>query len=218
MNTATNPLARAPLWILLVLVAMAGAGCTQSMVLKPEADVPVPLATQLPLHVAVHYPEEFRNYVYVENTDDRQNWSIDCGESQVELFDTVLPSLFAQVSRADGIPYTAESGVDAVLVPAVDQMQFALPHETRTDLYEAWIRYNITLYTPEGQEITQFALTGYGKSTTSLFESRDDGLNSAINAAFRDAGARLTLGFRNNQAVKPWLAAKQAEREPETKL
>ncbi|MEJ8566363.1 hypothetical protein [Elongatibacter sediminis] len=193
------------------VVAVAVTACSQSMVLKPEAEVPPPLASQLPLHIAVHYPEEFRTYVYEENSDDRQNWSIDCGPSQVVLFDQVLPALFAEVSHVNEIHAAAGSGLDAILVPRVEDMQFALPHETRTELYEAWLRYSITLYEPDGRKITEFPLTGYGKSTTSLFSGREDGLNSAINEAFRDVGARLTLGFRNNQAVRPWLLAKQAE-------
>lgn len=217
MNAISKPIVRASLRVLLAAVALAGVGCSgQSLVLKPEVEVPPPLATQLPLHVAVHYPDEFRGYVYEENSDDRQNWSIDCGPSQVVLFDRVLPSLFAEVSQADGVPFAGPPGLDAILVPKVEEMQFALPHETRTDMYEAWIRYSVTLYQPDGTKIAEFPLTGYGKSTTSLFEGREEGLNSAINAAFRDVGARLTLGFRNNQAVKPWLAAKQAEADPET--
>jgi hypothetical protein len=197
--------------VLMAVAMLASVGCTQSLMLQPEAEVPVPLAMQLPLAIGVHYPEAFRNYVYAENTEDRPNWAISCGPSQVALFEAVLPSLFSRVVHVDVTSRPDDPELDAILMPEVEEMQFALPNETRTEMYEAWIRYKITMYQPDGQPIVEFPVTGYGKSTTALFKGKDDGLNDAINSAYRDVGAKLTLGFAQVGAVQPWLADKQAE-------
>ena len=195
----------------MALAVMALLGCTQSLVLKTTTDVPVPLATKLPHEVAVYYPEAFRSYVYEENTEERPNWAIQCGESQVTLFDRVLPSVFSRVVHVDGVSQLNGRTVDAILVPEVVDMQFALPHETRTGMYEAWVKYVVHVYDPEGQPVAEWPVSGYGKTETAMFTGRDEGLNVAINSAFRDVGAKLTLGFAALELFKQRSAARQSE-------
>ena len=186
------------------------SACNQSLTMEAKTDVPTPLAVKLPINIGVHYDENFRNYTYEENSEDRQNWSIKSGTSQVDLFDRVLPSMFQDISYIEDISGTLLTNVDGVLVPEVEDMQFALPRETKSDLYEVWIKYKVSLLDKNGDLVADWPVTGYGKSSTEFLKSRDKGMQAAINSAFRDAGARFALSFSRIPPVRQWLAANPA--------
>lgn len=201
-STEIRPFAWRVVPFLLVLLT----GCERSLTLETETDVPTPLAIQLPLAMGVYYDEGFRNYVYQENSEDRPNWEIKSGDSQVELFDRVLPSMFIEVNYLADIASAYGSGVDGIIVPTVEEMQFALPSETRSDLYEVWIKYKIQLLEENGDLVADWPVTGYGKSSTEFLKSRDKGMQAAINSAFRDAGAKMSLNFTRIPPVRQWLS------------
>ena len=184
-------------------LVLALAACEQSMSLKVDSDIPTPLVTTMPVTMGVFYDDGLRNYVFEENSDDRPNWKIESGESHVALFEQILPSMFREVKEVGGI--TAGAAVDAVITPNVAEMQFALPAETSTDFYEAWIKYNMALYDGDGEPIANWSVTGYGKSSTEFMKSRDKGLNAAVNQALRDAGAKFALGFPRIEEIGAWL-------------
>jgi len=184
------------------------SGCNNSLSIKTAIEVPEPQIAKVPLSVGVFYEDELKNHVYTEDSEDRPGWKIDTGESQVELFNRILPAMFQDVKQVALIESGGNGGLDAVLAPHVEDMQFALPRETGTDLYEAWIKYRLNLYDQAGVAIANWTISGYGKSTPEFLGSRDEGLQQAINGAFRDAGARLALSFTRNEEVKKWLAKK----------
>jgi hypothetical protein len=181
------------------------AGCTSSFNLQTKAQVPTPVMSQMPLTMGVYYDDKFRHYVYEENTDDRKNWHIDNSKSRIALFQQILPSMFLKVQEVSGTSAAAGDRVDAILSPQVEEMQLSLPKETFSDLYEAWIKYKIQLYQPDGELIAEWPLTGYGKAEEGFFNSRSKGLNSAIDEAMRDIGAKLAIGFSKQEAVRRWL-------------
>jgi len=184
------------------------SACEQSLTLETKTDVPTPLTLKLPLDIGVYYDDKFRNYIYEENSEDRPNWAIKSGASQVQLFDRVLPSMFQSVVHLDSISATPTDNVDGILVPEVAEMQFSLPRETRSDLYEVWIKYKLKLLDPNNGVVAEWPVTGYGKSSTEFLKSRDKGLQTAINSAFRDAGAKFALTFTKIPAIRQWLASK----------
>ena len=183
-------------------------GCNDSLNIKTESEVPVPQLSQLPLDVGVYYEEGLRNHIYSENSEDRPNWKVNTGDSQIKLFDRILPAMFRTVQQVDGINTAAANKLDVVLVPHVEDMQFALPRETGTDLYEAWIKYRLNMYDNQGVAIADWTIAGYGKSPTEFLGSREEGIQEAINSAFRDAGARFSLSFTRNEDVEKWLSGK----------
>lgn len=193
-------------WLVPALGAIALAGCTKSVSLKVDAEVPVPVVAKLPVDMGVLYEAQLRDHVYTENTDDRPDWKIESGSSQVALFNQLLPPMFRSVKEVSGIPASG-AGVQAVLSPQIEDIQFALPYETKSDLYEVWIKYNIRLYDPDGKLIASWPVSGYGKSSEELLKSKDEGLNAAMKLALRDAGAKLALGFDKVPDVRGWLAA-----------
>jgi major membrane immunogen (membrane-anchored lipoprotein) len=70
------------------------AACEQSMILETNLDIPQPIDITLPLNIAIFYEKSLREYVYTENSDDRRNWAITIGPSQIAIFDKVLPSMY----------------------------------------------------------------------------------------------------------------------------
>ncbi|MFQ5660407.1 MAG: hypothetical protein ACE5GZ_08260 [Gammaproteobacteria bacterium] len=196
----------------IILLSSIVSGCEQSMALKVESSVPAPLLTKIPLTMGVYYDDQFRHYSYKENSSDRKNWDIESGASQVALFNRILSSMFREVKPVTSLPESgADTGVDAILSPSIEEMQFSLPRETKLKLYEAWIKYKITLYSNDGSVIAEWPLTAYGKTTTEFLKSRDKGLRAAIELALRDAGAKLAIGFPNVGGVKQWLATSLGE-------
>ncbi len=195
--------------LLLILTA-----CEQSMTLRVESEIPTPVIERMPVKIGVFYQDELRNYVSEENSDERPKWKIDSGSSHVYLFEQILSSMFQEVTEVAGT--TAVATVDAVLAPSVAEMQFALPAETKTDFYEAWVKYDMELYNQDGSRIANWSVTGYGKSSTEFMKSRDKGLNAAVNQALRDAGAKFALGFPMVAEISAWLEQKTAESVGET--
>lgn len=187
-----------PVGLLLILTA-----CEQSMSLRVDTEIPTPVIARMPVKMGVFYQDELRNYVYEENSEDRPNWKIESGSSHLALFEQILSSMFEEIIVVAGM--SAGTTVDAVLAPSVADMQFALPAETKTDFYEAWVKYNMELYNQDGSRIADWSVTGYGKSSTEFMKSRDRGLNAAVNQALRDAGAKFALGFPKVEEISAWL-------------
>ena len=183
------------------------AGCNQSLDLKVDSEVPTPLVNKIPMAMGVYYADSFRNYAYHENSAERKNWDIESGPSQVALFDQVLPSMFKQVKHVKALPLGDNAGVQAVLVPSIQEMQFSLPKETHLDMYEVWIKYMIRMQDANGNVVAEWPITAYGKSTTKFMKNREQGLNGAMQLALRDAGAKMAIGFPKVTEVKQWLAA-----------
>ena len=187
-----------PVCLLLILAA-----CEQSVSLKVDTEIPTPVIARMPVTMGILYRDELRNYIYEENSDERPNWKIESGSSHIALFEQILGSMFEQTKEVTGTD--SDATVDAVLSPSVAEMQFALPAETKSEFYEAWIKYDVELYNRDGSPIANWSVTGYGKSSTEFMKSRDKGLNAAVNQALRDAGARFALGFSRVEEVGAWL-------------
>jgi len=174
---------------------------------------PAPLVQKLPLTVGVYYDDAFTNYSFIEindNTGDDQ-YIINSGASQVELFNTMLPAVFEQVVHLDSIDSAANfNNLDAVFVPAIEAFQVGLPQKTRLNVYEIWVKYNMRLAKANGDYIADWVMTAYGKSPEETFQSVDAGVNDAANVALRDLAASFTLGFSNIPEVNEWLRSQNA--------
>jgi len=153
------------------------------------------------------YPEELRNFSFTEIDDytGDDQYIINSGASQVELFNTVLPALFENVVLLDSLDSPQAGNIDAVFVPAIEEFQLGLPSKTKLKVYEIWVKYNMRLENPNGDYIADWVMTAYGKSPTESFQSVDDGVQGAAVVALRDLAASFTLGFTGIPEVNEWL-------------
>ncbi|RME62298.1 MAG: hypothetical protein D6782_12500 [Alphaproteobacteria bacterium] len=187
------------------LLWLAGA-CSSSVDLAVQSSVPAPVVSPLPVRMGLYYDDSFQTWVHRESSEDREGWQIDIGAAQRNLFDTVVPLMFEEVHSVSALRASDTAPVDAIISPELVQVQIALPEETHTDFYEAWMKYRVGLYDPAGALITSWDIVGYGKVTKGgLFTSKEKWLNLAIDEALRTVGAELVLGFAARNDVRQWL-------------
>jgi hypothetical protein len=196
-----------PGMLVAVLTAMLTLyGCAASTIVI-DGNYPSPLVQKLPITVGVYFPETLRNFSYTEiddNSGDDQ-YIVQSGASQLELFNTVLPALFQNVVMLDSP--TAPDGLDAVFVPDLTEFQLGLPQKTKLKVYEIWMKYNMKLQKSNGDYIADWVMTAYGKSPQENLQSVDTGVQDAAVVAMRDLAASFTLGFTSVPEVSEWLKA-----------
>jgi hypothetical protein len=95
--------------------------------------------------------------------------------------------------------------VDAVLIPEVVELQYALPAQTNVKVYEIWIRYRLQLVTSGGDPIADWNMSAYGKTPTALLQTDQSAVNLAAVMALRDAGANFATSFGRVPEVQAWL-------------
>ena len=193
----------------LIAVTLLLASCAAKTI-DISGTYPSPLVRKIPITVGVYYPEELRNFSFTEIDDytGDDQYIVNSGESQVELFNTVLPALFENVVMLDSLD-NRSADVDAVFVPAIEEFQLGLPQKTKLKVYEVWVKYNMRLEDPNGEYIADWVMTAYGKSPTESFQSVDAGVQDATVVALRDLAASFTLGFTGIPEVNEWLTENQ---------
>ena len=158
--------------------------------------------------MGVHLNADLLAYVHSEKLEASGDWGIDLGGAQQSMFTNLLTGMFEQMEFVAD-PQSATVDVDGVLVPNIEEVQFSIPSQTRTDYYEVWIRYQFKLYSGDGQLLADWPLTAYGKANQRNYGLQTDqpGLQAAALAACRDAMAFFTVQFQGVPPVKDWLAA-----------
>lgn len=168
---------------------------------------PTPIVEQFPYRLGLYYPPQFNQYIYQETNKERGELSIDIGSAQVELFNTLLNPLFQHVETVQQAqaPKT-DIPLDLVLTITVDDFQYTVPKETKVDMYEVWIKYNIQVLDPQGALIADFLLSAYGKTPSEMLKGENESLNQAMIVALRDAGAAFIIQFDKVPEIKKWLS------------
>ena len=186
-----------------------------------EGEFPTPLVDQRDLAVGVVANPKFQNFEYEEKSKDRLKWTIGTGGAQEKLLYTLLHAMFREVTTLQDLPAGATPApVDLVLVPRVKEFQYAMPRETKVNIFEVWIKYSIQVYDRQGAMLADWVMPAYGKTPTAFLKSEDDALNQAVIMALRDAGANFITGFDKVPEIKAWLSTPRsplntAAREPE---
>lgn len=189
--------------LIFILLLASIQSCTNT--LEVQGTFPRPVINQLPLQVAVHYEERFRSYRYIEKSERRSKWEIGIGNAQVALFDTVLPAMFKGVVQVTDIIPKENDNIDLFFQPNIEEFQYNMPRETKVNMFEVWIKYNMKVYDGQGLLIADWILTAYGKTPTAFMKSEESALNEAMIVALRDVGAGLTLKFSHIPEINTWL-------------
>ncbi len=223
----------------LLLAALIGvAGCQGGTSVTVDIRVPQPLVDPIDARMGVYFDDTLKTYIHEEELDDHGSYRIDIGASQAPVFSQVLDAMFDSVvpvarqtpvqdepapaatpapkpvaatfRSADGLA----PNVDGILVPNIEEVQFAIPDQTGGEFYEVWIRYRMQLFDADGTPLSEWPLIGYGKANQrnhGTMDRKEAGLNEATIWALRDAAALLSFQFRNRTEVKDWLAAVEGE-------
>ena len=197
----------APWGLLLALWVLALGGCGGAHVAVPPV-LPVPLVQRLPLTMGVYLSNDLVTYVYKKKLKDSGEWEIDLGSAQTNMFHNLLSGMF-QAVRPVAAPDAADSDVDGILVPSIEEVQFSTPDQTRSKYFEVWVRYRFQLRDRDGSLVGEWPMTAYGKANAGNYglNSRKPALQAAALSALRDAMAFFTIQFRTVPAVKSWLHA-----------
>ncbi len=197
--------------LLAALLALAGCGAKEVVV---QGQFPDPLMSKLPLTLGVWYDEAFRQHEFFDEAKGRaeSDWLVRTGEAQVDLWDTLLGGMFERVVPMDARPAPGQTdpAVDAVLIPRVDELQYAIPAQTNIKVYEIWMRYAFELVTTQGETIAEWTMTAYGKTPTAFLQSDEAAVNLAAVVALRDAGAHFATSFPRVPEVAAWMETLEA--------
>lgn len=195
-------------WLVAVTLLALLGGCGPAEVVV-KGNFPSPLMQKLPITLGVWYDEDFAHHEFFEEakTKAESSWLVRTGEAQVQMWDSLLNGMFQRVLPMNGKPGPGQMNpsVDAVLIPHVEELQYAIPAHTSVKVYEIWMRYRLQLVTTGGQPIADWTMTAYGKTPTAFLQSDQEAVNLAAVMALRDAGANFATHFTRVPAVQEWL-------------
>jgi hypothetical protein len=196
------------LWLAAALLVGLLAGCGPAKVVV-EGEFPPPTMMKLPLTLGVWYDQEFSTHEFFDEAKSKteSSWLVTTGQAQLEMWNTLLNGMFRQVVPMKGKPGSGQMNpaVDAVLIPQVAELQYAIPAHTNVKVYEIWIRYRFQLVTTGGEPIAEWTMPAYGKTPTAFLQSDQAAVNLAAVMALRDAGANFATSFARVPAVKAWM-------------
>lgn len=179
-------------------------GCAGANVLV-ETTVPIPLVERIPINMGVYYDQTLTDYIHEKDLNKLGKYRIELGSTQVPVFERLFETMFSNITRVDSIK-APDTTTDAIIVPRVDELQFSVPEQTRSDFFEIWIKYKIGVYDNKGTLIIDWPLMAYGKSNSRNFGSfgspSRSGLNEATVRALRDAVAHFSFYFPHVPEIK----------------
>ena len=127
-------------------LALLGACGTNQVTVRPAGNsFPAPLVSKIPLVMGVWYGDDFSNHEFSDITKSKAkpDWIVKTGQAQVRMWDVLLGGMFEKLVHLSTMPSPdgEHPGVDAVLIPPVDELQYALPANTNVQVYVLWMRY-----------------------------------------------------------------------------
>lgn len=198
------------------LIMLAGltviSGCTH--VVPVTGSIPTPVVASQPLSVGIFMDEAFRTFTHSEKRGGREEWVIESGRLNEEMFTNLFNSMFERTTILDKQPETGvgRKDLDATLQIKVTEYGFLTPRDTGQKFFAVSFKYQLLLWDPDGNLVASWPVVGYGKSPWSAF--RDEvGLRNATAIAIRDGAATIALGFDKVPPIAEWLASKHSENE-----
>ena len=175
--------------------ALLLAGCGPNRVETPSR-FPAPLMQPIALSAALDADRAFSAYVHDEKLPPPgRAWKLSIGPASVDWMKNLLAASFASVPTAAG-------SADLVFRPAIEDVQFSTPQQSKTEFYEAWIKYRVTVVNRGGQTVATWPIQAYGKRRDRSLASAEAGMGEALNKAMRDGAAALALELRDPRRVQ----------------
>jgi len=186
-------------------VALSGgylAGCAS--VVTVEANFPPPLIERLPVRVGLLFDEALVDYEYFEEIPQQATWTIHLGDANELMLTGLFDGMFLETMAVDAVPLTSaeENRLDGVLHTELEKFEFEVPVGGKDEFVEVWMQYRLKLYEPQGDLITDWPVSGYGKAE---LENKEDSLNRATVVAMREVGAAIATQFAEHPPVDYWI-------------
>jgi hypothetical protein len=178
---------------------VAGLAACGDVNIKPTAVLPKPLIVPIDADVGLVISPDTRRYVEQE-TRFGVNWKVELGPAQIRLMQDVFKGMFRHVDEFKDVEGARDAtDLKAIFEARMEQYSFVTARETGGRYYAVTIRYRINLYTPRGEKIDSYTLTGYGNS---LARGMSGGapLVQATVGAMRDAAAKFLVQFPDQPA------------------
>ncbi len=188
-------------------------GCARGANVTTSVRIPPPLVDPYPMTVGINFPSELTDYVYDERIGSHGKFVIEIGQNQRHVLFQVYSGLFEDLIEVESLDTIPEE-VAGVLVPSIADVQITIPHQTRGDFYEVWIRYSIELLDSTGSALHKWNFAAYGKSNKRDYpnpmERANLALTDASESALRDAATVMVLDFTQPrkipQVIRTWIA------------
>jgi hypothetical protein len=185
-------------------------GCAKVAV-RPEGDLPKPIIVQTPAKVGVVVTPEAGNYTHKESRAS-VDYEAQLGPSHKHLVEEIFKAEFSEAKMFESVDAARlEPGLLAIFEPRIEQFSFANAKETGGVYCAVTIRYNISIYAPNGQIVDTLTLTGYGSGPAPKIGNGEEELAIAAYAAMRDAAAKFLTQFPGLEIAKPLLASHALE-------
>ncbi len=179
---------------------LASCGSTS---LTVTGTYPSPLTSPLPMTATLLLDKEFREYIAVPS----ENVTMKMGVAQTAMMENVLRKRFQSVTVVTEAPDTIDT--DILIVAKVAGVQVGTPTETRLEIFEVWIKYNLEISDNSKEMITKWFMPAYGKTPSAFMTSDVKAIDSAAQFALRDAGVRLVTDLHRIPEFHYWIKQQQ---------
>jgi len=206
----------------MLCLTLLAAGCATKQV-EVDGSFPAPLLDPLPITLGVIYPSAFAEHEFFDEARGRaeSDWLVKTGEAQVQFWDILFSGMFDEVVHIRDWETVQSRGpeIDGVLIPAIADLQYAIPTHTNVKIYEIWMRYEFGLVDVAAihqqedgalsfnaeERLAAWPITAYGKTPTAFLQTDEEAVNLAAVVALRDAGAHFVTSFGATPDVAVWL-------------
>ncbi len=199
---------------LVVMTSLFLSSCGSKQVVV-QGEFPTPLTEKINQTVGVYYEAEFKSHEIFDEAKSRgqSDWHIKTGEAQIKLWDMIFSGVFSETLTLSERPSreSPAKAVSMVIIPHIEELQYAIPSHTQIKVYEIWMRYRFELVNVLGEPLGDWEMTAYGKTPQNLVmgieggQSKEDAINLAAIMALRDAGAHFVTTFRRTEPISLWL-------------
>ncbi len=193
---------------LLIVHCFYLAGCASSVLV--QSSFPTPLIEPLPVHVGLVFSEELRDFQHHEELPQQANWTIDLGNINITMLQPLFESMFVRTQNIEAIPVNIpeNNALDGILRASLNRFEFDVPTTSDNKFTEVWMQYQLDLYEPGGELITEWQVSGYGKAEIGRTKRTEAVSRAAINA-MREAGATISTRFAQQPQIGFWLKERQ---------
>ena len=167
------------------------AGCSSTLTMEMPT-IPEPRIEKIPVDVAVRIPEDFQNFVHVEEVLGKDTWTIDLGRSNAMLFTQLFDHMFDSIVVLGPNDDPRDHQFDALIEPSIEGFEFSIPSQSNSEEFAVWIRYRMAVFDSVGNRASSWTVSAYGKSQKEGIGG-SDALRRAAVLAMRDAAALIIM-------------------------